>query len=296
MSINLELYNFFCLIAEYNSFSEASKKLYISQPAITQKIHELEKVLGEKLFIRTVSGIELTEEGKVLYEKLKQPINTLRNIGSKEEKQDRNNQINIGIDNRIFDISFLYKLLIKFYKLYPQKRINIEKIELEKGIDYITNKELDFYFASGIKKLRRKNINTENQIVLHPCFYAGAEFYNNNRNIDLLGKKQYTYILCKENSAEKEILNKIIKKYKINIEQSYETQNAEIQYLLVKNNMGISFGFRENIIDEIRNGQIKEIKFDKEIPEYIIDIVGKNEYKNDFNKEQFFNNIKENII
>ena len=296
MSINLELYSFFCLIAEYKSFSEASKKMYISQPAITQKIHELEKGLGEKLFIRTASGIELTNEGKSLYEKLREPINTLRNIESKKIKQDRNNQINIGVDNRIFDISFLYKLLIKFYKLYPQKRINIEKIEIEKGIDYVLNENLDFYFANNIKRLRRKSINSENQIILHPCFYASTGLYNRNKNIDLFGKKHYTYILCKENSAEREILDKIVKKYKINLEQSYETENAEMQYLLVKNNMGISFGFRENIIDEIRNGQIKEIKFDKEIPEYIIDIVGKNEYKNDFNKEQFLNNIKENII
>jgi len=118
MSINLELYSFFYLIAEYNSFSEASKKLYISQPAITQKIHELEKGLGEKLFTRTVSGIELTNEGKVLYEKLKEPINTLRNIENKKLKQNKHNQINVGINNKIFDIIFIYKILIKFYILY----------------------------------------------------------------------------------------------------------------------------------------------------------------------------------
>lgn len=43
MSINLELYNFFCQVIEYDSFSEASKKLYISQPAITKKIQNLEE-------------------------------------------------------------------------------------------------------------------------------------------------------------------------------------------------------------------------------------------------------------
>ncbi len=296
MAINLELYKFFCLIAEYNSFSEASKKLYISQPAITQKIHELEKGLDEKLFIRTVSGIELTNEGKALYEKIKEPINILRNIENKKLKQNKNNQINVGVDNKIFDISFLYKILIKFYILYPEKRINIEKIELEKGMDYIANEKLDFYLSSNIKRLRRKNINTENQIVLHPCFYTGVEFYNQNKNIDLLKKNQYTYIISKNNTAERKIFDKLVRKYKINLEQSYEAENVEMQYLLVKSNIGISFGFRENIIDEIRNGQIKEIKINREISEYTIDIIGKSKYKNDFNKEQFLKNIKENII
>lgn len=294
MSINLELYNFFCLIAEYNSFSEAAKKLYISQPAITQKIHDLEKGLNEKLFIRTASGIELTKEGKLLYEKVKGPINILKDIENKRIKEDNEKQIKIGIDSNIFDISFLYRMLIKFYKIYPQKRVSIERLELEKGMDYITNKNLDFYLANNTKKLRRKSINTENKIVLHPCFYVSTEFYNENKQmVDLFRKNNYTYIFQKENTVEKEILNKVIKKYNIDIKQSYETENAEMQYVLVKNNIGISFGFRENIMDEIQNGQIKEIKINKEIPEYIIDIVEKNEYQNDFNKEQFFN---ENII
>lgn len=297
MSINLELYNFFCLIAEYNSFSEASKKLYISQPAITQKIHDLETGLGKKLFIRTSSGIELTEEGKLLYKKVKGPINILKDIENNKVQEDRKDQIEIGIDSQIFDISFLYRMLIKFYKLYPQKRLSIKKIEIEKGMDYIANEKIDFYLASNIKKLRRKNINTENHIVLHPCFYASTEFYNKNKqSLNLFSRNKYTYILCKENSAEREILNKIVKKYKINIEQSYEAENAEMQYILVKNNIGISFGFKENIIEEIESGQLKEIKINKEIPEYVIDIVEKSEYKKDFNKEQFLNKIKENII
>ena len=296
MSINLELYDFFCLIAEYNSFSEASKKLYISQPAVTQKIHDLEKGLGEKLFIRTASGIELTKEGKVLYEKVKGPINILREIEKKKIQKEKMETIKIGIESSIFDISFLYRMLIKFYKVYPEKRVSIEKLELERGMDYISNKNLDFYLANNTKKLRRKSINTENQIVLHPWFYTSVEFYNDNKKLDIFRNNSFTYILPKENTVEREIFKKVVKKYCINIKQSYEAENAEMQYVLVKNNIGICFGFRENIIDEINTGQIKEIKINKEMLEYIIDIVEKGEYQKDFNKEQFLNEIKENII
>lgn len=296
MSINLELYDFFCLIAEYNSFSEASKKLYISQPAVTQKIHDLEKGLNEKLFIRTASGIELTKEGKMLYEKVKGPINILREIEKKKIQRDKTETIKIGIERNIFDISFLYRMLIKFYKVYPEKRVSIEKLELEKGMDYISNKNLDFYLGNNTKKLRRKSINTENQIVLHPCFYTSTEFYEKNKKLDIFRDNSFTYILPKENTVERELFKKVVKKHGINIKQSYETENAEMQYVLVKNNIGICFGFKENIIDEIQSGQIKEIKINKEMPEYIIDIVEKGEYQNDFNKEQFFNEIKEDII
>ena len=74
MSVNLELYNFFCSIVEYGSFSEASKKLYIPQPAITQRIHNLEMQLNTKLFDRTAKGAKLTHEGKKLYQKVREPV------------------------------------------------------------------------------------------------------------------------------------------------------------------------------------------------------------------------------
>lgn len=296
MAISLELYKFFCLIAEYNSFSEASKKLYISQPAITQKIHDLEKGLEKKLFIRTASGIELTEDGKMLYEKLKEPIETLKEIEKQELQKERKKQIKVGIDIKILDINFLYRILIKFYKLYPSKRIVIEKMELEKGMNYISNKKLDFYLASNIKKSRRKNVNMNNQIVLHPCFYTSTEFYHKHKeSLNIFPSNNYTYILCKKNTVEREILDKIIKKYNICITQSYEAENAEMQAILVKSNMGIAFGFKENIIDELEKREFKEIKINKAIPEYIVDIVEKNEYNNKLEKEQFLKEIK-NII
>ena len=42
MDINYELYKVFYYVAISLSFSEASKKLYISQPSLTNAIHELE--------------------------------------------------------------------------------------------------------------------------------------------------------------------------------------------------------------------------------------------------------------
>ena len=52
MDINYELYKVFYYVAISLSFSEASKKLYISQSAVSQSIKVLEKKLNQPLFIR----------------------------------------------------------------------------------------------------------------------------------------------------------------------------------------------------------------------------------------------------
>ena len=50
MDINYELYKVFYYVATSLSFSEASKKLFISQSAVSQSIKTLKKKLGQTLF------------------------------------------------------------------------------------------------------------------------------------------------------------------------------------------------------------------------------------------------------
>ena len=53
MDINYELYKVFYYVASSLSFSDASKKLFISQSAVSQSIKTLERKLGQPLFIRS---------------------------------------------------------------------------------------------------------------------------------------------------------------------------------------------------------------------------------------------------
>lgn len=68
--MNLHALRYFIEVAKTNSFTEASKRLYISQPGISQQIDLLEKQLGITLLRRTTRKVTLTEEGKYLYEKI----------------------------------------------------------------------------------------------------------------------------------------------------------------------------------------------------------------------------------
>ena len=81
-NINLESYKIFCAVAEYKSFSEAAKKLYISQPAITQRIRNLEKILNVQLFYRDSSGVRTTKEGEMLYTYIIHSIGKINSIES----------------------------------------------------------------------------------------------------------------------------------------------------------------------------------------------------------------------
>ena len=58
---------YFVESARIRSFSEAARKLFTTQPNVSKAIKALEEELGVDLFYRKNTGIELTEEGKVVY-------------------------------------------------------------------------------------------------------------------------------------------------------------------------------------------------------------------------------------
>ena len=61
--VNLDLYRVFYTVAKCGSLTRAAEELYISQPAVSQSIKQLEIQLGVSLFKRTHRGMELSENG-----------------------------------------------------------------------------------------------------------------------------------------------------------------------------------------------------------------------------------------
>lgn len=72
--MTLQQLKYVIAIAEKGSMNEAAKVLYLSQPSLTNAMHELEKELGIQLFVRTNKGIRVTREGGEFLRYAKQVI------------------------------------------------------------------------------------------------------------------------------------------------------------------------------------------------------------------------------
>jgi DNA-binding transcriptional LysR family regulator len=67
----------FIAVYECGSFTKAAQRVGITQPAVTQHIRSLEKILGQQLFNRTPQGADPTEEGHILANETKEAISDL---------------------------------------------------------------------------------------------------------------------------------------------------------------------------------------------------------------------------
>ena len=65
--MTLQQLRYVTTVAETGTITDAAGKLYISQPSLTNAIHELEKEMNLVIFNRTNKGISLSKEGEVFF-------------------------------------------------------------------------------------------------------------------------------------------------------------------------------------------------------------------------------------
>lgn len=68
----------FVAVVDYNSFSEAARHLYLTQPTVSAHVQSLEKELNSRLIVRTTKQLTITERGRQLYDCAVQML-TMRN-------------------------------------------------------------------------------------------------------------------------------------------------------------------------------------------------------------------------
>lgn len=126
LDINFELYKVFYYVATTLSFSEASKRLYISQSAVSQSIKLLEKRLNQSLFVRSTKRVSLTPEGEVLLQHIQPAVNLIMRGESQllEVNSLEGGQLRIGASDTLCRY-FLVPYLNRFHHLYPHVHLKV---------------------------------------------------------------------------------------------------------------------------------------------------------------------------
>lgn len=126
VDISLDLYRIFCIVVSSGNMSAAARKLYISQPAVSMAIRQLETHMGSPLLIRTPKGVHTTAEGKLLYENLQQALGLIQSAQDKyfQMVNMEAGELKIGGSDTII-ANFLMPYLEKYHLKYPDIAIKV---------------------------------------------------------------------------------------------------------------------------------------------------------------------------
>lgn len=266
MLIKLDSYRIFNAVSLHGSFSRAAKELFISQPAISLSIQQLEDSLGVKLFNRTTKGVTLTPEGKILFQFIHPALNLIQTGEDKinDLKNLESGKITIGVGDTISK-HFLLPFLETFHIEYP----NIS-FKLING----TTKELRDILKLGKIDVILCHIPLEDdQLVIIPCqtiqdiFVTGPKFSSNfTEAISLEELLKFPMICLDQESISRQFIDEYLKQFQLSLEPDFELGAHDLLLDFAKINLGIACVIKEFSLEYLENGLLTEIATTETIP------------------------------
>ena len=138
---------YFLKVAETLNFSEASRKLYVTQSTLSQQISHLEQEIGLPLFERNSHEVALTEAGRELRPYAQRAVNAAGDCidHMNDLRSMLAGELNIGVTYSFSNI--MSETLIEFIHAYPHVRLNIVYRSMQELMDGLKRRELDLVLA-----------------------------------------------------------------------------------------------------------------------------------------------------
>ena len=258
--MNLKQLESFCYIIETNSFSEAAKKLFLTQPTISSHISLLEKELSTQLLIRTTKDVIPTDAGKKLYTYAKQMLqiqNTILeefHVKSEYEK----NVITLGASS-IPEQYILPEILPKYLKK-NKNEFKIGRGDSFEIINQVVNKEIEIGLVGT--QIETSNCIFEpfykdKLVVITPVNQKYLQMKEEGFHIKDLLKEPI--IMREEGSGTRKEIKKFLNHMKINdgsLNIIATLNSTEAIKRSVANNMGISIISNLAVQDYIKEKRV----------------------------------------
>jgi len=145
MNVTFDWYQTFYYVAKLGSVSLAAEKLFISQPAVSQSIKQLELHIGCKLFVRTSKGVQLTAEGEALFYYIEPGVESIK-LGERKLKELlelERGELRIGASDMTLQF-YLLPYLEEYHKRHPSIKISVTNGPTPETIELLNLGKIDF--------------------------------------------------------------------------------------------------------------------------------------------------------
>ncbi|MEP1152334.1 MAG: LysR family transcriptional regulator [Balneola sp.] len=249
---------YFQVVAKELHFRKAAEKLFITQPALSRQIQQLEEYVGAELFKRDKRNVSLTPAGKYLlkeslflFEHLSFIKDNIRHISKGDE-----GEIRIGFVGSAMQ-SVIPALLKKVNKELPGIHFVLTELTNQHQVDLIRNDQLDIGFIrtmrlpEGLKKL--DVFEEPFCLVLPKSHPISAKSFN---NISDLEKENFILFSSQYSHGYYDKIMSIFEDQGFSPKVAHESVHANTIFRLVENELGIGI-----VPSSLKQGFDLDIKF-----------------------------------
>lgn len=261
---NIYQLNTFVTVMNEGSMTAAADKLYLTQPAVSQQIRNLEEDLGVELLVRGVRSIKMTPQGEVLYEYAKKIIHLTQQaeIAIKSIGNQMKGQLRIGSLNSI-GLHLMSPIVGRLMRHNPDLKL---KIEYDTGEELIKGFKKGLYDVLIIPDVKME-FSTELEGV-EQKFLAKEEMWLVGTNKD---EKMPQQISSKDlgsfpmvNFAEEfpgfnHLLEEKLKSQNVKFSNIFESANVGTLKRVIEAGLGWGFLPAHSIKKQVRSGRLNRV-------------------------------------
>ena len=264
MKTKLDQYRIFYETARFQSFSTAAQHLYISKSAISQCIHQLESDLNVQLFVRTRRAITLTNEGKILFLKVENAINSI-DQGEKQLEKLRHlesGELKIAAGDTI-TTHFLLKYLEDYHATYPEIRIEMANSYSSQMLNLVKEGKADLAFVNMPL--------SDDELIIEPCleiddvFVCGPDF-ETKESYSWEEVAELPLILLEKHSSSRRFLDKNFKEKNIALNPQIEVAGHDLLIRFASIHLGVSCVIEQFAKVEFEKGIVQRLSVNPPLP------------------------------
>ena len=260
MAVKLELYRVFRAVAEKGSISAAAQELFISQPAVSQSIRQLEEQLHLRLFSRSSRGVVLTHEGQLLLEYVRRGLGLLES-GEEKLSQVREllaGELTIGASDTVTK-TYLLPKLEAFHKAFPDIRIRILNGTTKMVLDLLHAGQVDVAFASESQD--ESVYAVRHCLDTHMVFVASPEYpCDFERAYTAAEMAAFPLILLERKASSRLYLERFFREQGVEIEPEIELGSHNLLISLARIGLGVACVTEEFSQSGLSRGVILPLK------------------------------------
>ena len=196
-------------VAKCKSFSKAAKKLYVSQPSLSTSISSFEEELGLTLFLRTTSGVVLTQEGEQVLAQIEEVLTSVVRLAAMGKQGFVKYNTTLAAIPSACN-GMVINLLGEVAQSNPEITLNILELRPQKVLQSLINGVTDIVIGSYTEETKKYIFKEtqKNNLELEPLFEDYLYVFL-QRNHQLAGERQaifndFLLLESAECSAEEE--------------------------------------------------------------------------------------------
>ena len=293
MNTNLEQYKIFRTVARSQSFSKAARELFVSQPAVSQAVANLEESLHAALFVRGARGVTLTPEGRLLYDYVEPALSLLETGEEKLSEMAKllKGEVKIAAADTI-SRHYLLPYLRKFHEKHPGIHLHVVNRTSVQSIELLRAGAVDFAFAN--LPLETDGLLVEPCMEVHDIFAGSARFAHlARRPVSLEQLAAQPLIMLEQTSNSRKLVERHFLEHGVALQPEIELCSYDLMLDFAGIGLGIACVIREFAGDALSQGGLSEILLADPLPARSIGLCRVANVPMSFAAEEFYRVIRE---